>query len=351
MEQDPRATAFLRLLKIMDELREQCPWDRKQTMETLRPLTIEETYELGDAILRNDMDEVRNELGDLILHMVFYARIANEKDAFDITEVLNGICEKLIVRHPHIYGDVQVKDEEEVKANWEKIKLAEKAKAGTEKSVLEGVPRGLPSLVKAIRIQDKARGVGFDWENKEQVWEKVNEELAELKQEGVTILFISHKLGEVLEIADEITVIRDGRTIDTLPAAGLSQGDIATMMVGREVLLRIEHTPASPGEEGLAVGVRLLRATTGDRDGRRGDGQDRGVERRAPLEQGPGHDPRDGRIPALATRYVGSLRQPERLGLLEIQPIRPVHDRGELASGFAVVATFSDPLIGREALL
>ncbi len=183
MKTDPRATAFLRLLKIMDELREQCPWDRKQTMATLRPLTIEETYELGDAILRNDVQEVKKELGDLLLHMVFYAKIASETGAFDITDVLNAICDKLIHRHPHIYGDVKVKDEDEVKANWEKIKLEEKARSGGRSTVLEGVPKGLPSLVKAIRIQDKARGVGFDWENKDQVWEKVNEELGELKRE------------------------------------------------------------------------------------------------------------------------------------------------------------------------
>ncbi len=181
---DPRAVAFLRLLTIMDELRAQCPWDMKQTMETLRPLTIEETYELGDAILENDLQEVKKELGDLILHMVFYAKIGSEQGAFDITDVLNGICDKLIHRHPHIYGDVKVKDEQEVKANWEKIKLAEKAKSGaTVKSVLEGVPKGLPSMVKAIRVQDKARGVGFDWDNREQVWEKVHEELGELKRE------------------------------------------------------------------------------------------------------------------------------------------------------------------------
>lgn len=182
---DPRLTAFQRLLTIMDELREQCPWDRKQTLETLRPLTIEETYELGDAILNNDLDEVKKELGDLILHIVFYARIGKEKGAFDIADVCNAICEKLIVRHPHIYGDVKVKDEEEVKANWEKIKLAEKAKEGKAApgGVLDGVPRGLPSMVKAIRIQDKARGVGFDWEKPEQVWEKVEEELGELRAE------------------------------------------------------------------------------------------------------------------------------------------------------------------------
>lgn len=186
---DPRLEAFERLLNIMDDLRAKCPWDRKQTLETLRPLTIEETYELGDAILNNDLQEVKNELGDLMLHNVFYAKIGEEKGAFTMTDVLNGICEKLIRRHPHIYGDVTVQDEEEVKANWEKIKLKEKGKEGVkqgEKSVLEGVPRGLPSMVKAIRIQDKARGVGFDWEHAHQVWEKVNEELAELKHEVET---------------------------------------------------------------------------------------------------------------------------------------------------------------------
>ncbi len=188
---DPRLEAFERLLNIMDDLRAKCPWDRKQTLETLRPLTIEETYELGDAILNNDLQEVKNELGDLMLHNVFYAKIGEEKGAFTMTDVLNGICEKLIRRHPHIYGDVQVQDEEEVKANWEKIKLKEKGKGKEgvkegEKSVLEGVPRGLPSMVKAIRIQDKARGVGFDWEHAHQVWEKVNEELAELKHEVET---------------------------------------------------------------------------------------------------------------------------------------------------------------------
>ncbi len=182
---DPRAQAFLRLLAIMDDLRTKCPWDRKQTMETLRPLTIEETYELGDAILENDMEGVRKELGDLMLHLVFYARIGAERGSFGITEVLNGICDKLIHRHPHIYGDVQVQDEEQVKANWERIKLAEKPADGTgrEPSVLEGVPKGLPSLVKAMRIQDKARGVGFDWEHLDQVWNKVQEELAELRRE------------------------------------------------------------------------------------------------------------------------------------------------------------------------
>ncbi len=170
--------AFQRLLDIMDELRAKCPWDKKQTLESLRHLTIEETYELTDAIIENDSEEIRKELGDLLLHIVFYAKIGSETNDFDITDVINGICDKLIYRHPHIYGDVKVKDEEEVKANWEKLKLKE-----GKKSVLEGVPKSLPALVKAIRIQDKARGIGFDWDNKEQVWDKVNEELGELKVE------------------------------------------------------------------------------------------------------------------------------------------------------------------------
>lgn len=177
---DEKLKAFERLLNIMDDLREKCPWDRKQTMESLRHLTIEELYELSDAIVDEDLNEVKKELGDLMLHLVFYSKIGSEKGAFDIADVLNGICEKLIHRHPHIYGDVKVADEEEVKANWETIKLKE---GGGRRSVLEGVPRSLPSLVKAGRIQDKARGVGFDWENKEQVWEKVEEEIAELHRE------------------------------------------------------------------------------------------------------------------------------------------------------------------------
>lgn len=175
---DARLKAFERLLDIMDELREKCPWDKKQTMESLRHLTIEETYELGDAILDNDLQEVKQELGDLMLHLVFYAKIGEEKKAFDITEVLNGVCEKLIHRHPHIYGDVEVKDEEEVKQNWEKLKLKE-----GRSSVLEGVPQSLPAVVKANRIQDKVKGVGFDWEEPQQVWEKVQEELTELNEE------------------------------------------------------------------------------------------------------------------------------------------------------------------------
>lgn len=170
--------AFERLLVIMDELRAKCPWDMKQTMESLRHLTIEETYELSDAIIDGDLNEIKKELGDIMLHIVFYSKIGSETGAFDIADVLHGVCEKLISRHPHIYGDVVVSGEEEVKANWEKLKLKE-----GNKSVLEGVPKSLPSLVKASRIQDKARGVGFDWDHAGQVWEKVQEEIAELKAE------------------------------------------------------------------------------------------------------------------------------------------------------------------------
>lgn len=181
MPQNTRAQkleAFDRLLTIMDELREQCPWDKKQTMESLRHLTIEETYELADAILDADMTEIKKELGDLMLHLVFYSRIGSETNDFDVADVLHSVCDKLVDRHPHIYGDVEVQDEEEVKQNWEKLKLKE-----GKKSVLEGVPKSLPALVKASRIQDKARGVGFDWDNRDQVWEKVVEEMNEFKAE------------------------------------------------------------------------------------------------------------------------------------------------------------------------
>ena len=170
--------AFNRLLDIMDDLREQCPWDKKQTLESLRHLTIEETYELADAILENDLNEIKNELGDVLLHLVFYAKIGSEKKAFDIGDVANAISQKLISRHPHIYGDVVVRDENEVKENWEKLKLKE-----GKKSVLEGVQKSLPAMVKANRIQDKVSGVGFDWEEPYQVWNKVQEELSELNEE------------------------------------------------------------------------------------------------------------------------------------------------------------------------
>lgn len=175
---EEKLAAFGRLLDIMDDLREKCPWDRKQTLESLRHLTIEETYELGDAILEGDLQEVKKEVGDLLLHLIFYAKIGSEQNEFDIADVCNSLCEKLIERHPHIYGDVEVKDEDEVKKNWEKLKL----KHGN-KSVLEGVPKSLPAMVKANRIQDKVAGVGFDWERPEQVFEKLKEELAEFKIE------------------------------------------------------------------------------------------------------------------------------------------------------------------------
>ncbi len=179
LRREDKLKAFDRLLTIMDELRENCPWDKKQTFESLRHLTIEETYELSDAILEGKMEEVKKEVGDLMLHLVFYSRIGSETQAFDIADVINSLCEKLIVRHPHIYGDVKAETDEIVKQNWEKIKLKEKGNT----SVLGGVPKTLPALVKAIRIQDKARGVGFDWEEKRQVWEKVEEEMREFKEE------------------------------------------------------------------------------------------------------------------------------------------------------------------------
>lgn len=246
---DPRAIAFLRLLKIMDELREQCPWDRKQTLETLRPLTIEETYELGDAILEGDLDGVKKELGDVMLHMVFYARIGQEKGAFDITDVLHGICDKLIRRHPHIYGDVKVKDEEEVKANWEKIKLAEKGEQGeeVERSVLEGVPRGLPSMVKAIRIQDKARGVGFDWDNRDQVLEKVHEELRELKHEVDTgSTKQADELGDLL-----FSIVNYARFLNIDP-------DEALERTNRKFIRRFQYLEHESRKDGKQLGNMTL---------------------------------------------------------------------------------------------
>lgn len=213
---DPRLVAFERLLTIMDELRAGCPWDRKQTLESLRYLTIEETYELSDAILEKDMDEIKKELGDLMLHLVFYSKIATEQNAFTITDVLNGICEKLIHRHPHIYGDVMAKDAETVKNNWEKIKLKE----GERKTVLGGVPASLPAMVKAYRIQEKARGVGFDWDHVGQVWDKVQEELAELQYEKLN--------GSPEKIEDEFgdllfALINYARFIDVNPEDALER--------------------------------------------------------------------------------------------------------------------------------
>ncbi len=193
---DPRLQAFERLLNIMDDLREKCPWDKKQTLESLRHLTIEETYELADAIIDNDLEALKGEIGDLLLHMVFYCKIGQEKEAFDITDALNGICDKLVYRHPHIYGDVEATTEEEVKANWEKLKLKE-----GKKSVLEGVPKSLPALVKAARIQEKVKGIGFEWENRKDVWAKVQEEMDELAEEvesGASEDKVEEEFGDVL---------------------------------------------------------------------------------------------------------------------------------------------------------
>ncbi|MDI9339818.1 MAG: nucleoside triphosphate pyrophosphohydrolase [Sediminibacterium sp.] len=189
--------AFERLLTIMDELREQCPWDKKQTIESIRHLTIEETFELSDAILKNDMQEIKKELGDILLHIVFYARIASETNTFDIKDVINTLCDKLVFRHPHIYGDVKVKDENEVKQNWEQLKQKEK---DGNKTVLSGVPNSMPALLKAYRIQEKARSVGFDWEEPQQVYDKVKEELDELDKEvaGKNTEAIENEFGDVL---------------------------------------------------------------------------------------------------------------------------------------------------------
>jgi XTP/dITP diphosphohydrolase len=195
MESEPVSDAFLRLVRIMDELREQCPWDRKQTIQTLRSLTIEELYELTDAVLSESWPEIKEELGDLFLHLLFYARIGKEQEKFTLEEVLNGISEKLISRHPHIYGDVKVNDEADVKRNWENLKLKE-----GKKSVLGGIPVSLPAVVKAIRLQEKARQVGFEWNNSQEVWEKVEEETRELKEAEVSghPLHIEEEFGDLM---------------------------------------------------------------------------------------------------------------------------------------------------------
>ncbi|HTE25378.1 nucleoside triphosphate pyrophosphohydrolase [Flavitalea sp.] len=190
MQNESVANAFMGLVKIMDDLREKCPWDQKQTIQTLRPLTIEETYELADSITDKDWKGIKEEAGDILLHILFYAKIGTEQNQFTLEEVITGVSEKLIARHPHIYGDVTVKDEEEVKQNWEKLKLKE-----GKKSVLGGVPKALPSVVKATRLQEKAKQVGFEWDNREQVWEKVREEIAELKE--------AEALGDPDKIEDE----------------------------------------------------------------------------------------------------------------------------------------------------
>lgn len=240
---DPRLAAFERLLHIMDDLRAKCPWDMKQTMESIRHLTIEEVYELSDSILDGDHQEIKKELGDIIMHIVFYAKIASETDLFDITDVLNGICEKLINRHPHIYGDVKVNDEEDVKRNWEQIKLKE-----GNKSVLEGVPVSLPALVKASRIQDKAKGVGFDWEKKEQVWEKVEEEMREFKEEfNTTENKAINKEKAEKEFGDLLfSLINYARFIDINPEDALEK-------TNKKFIKRFQYLESKAKEQGKSL--------------------------------------------------------------------------------------------------
>ncbi len=233
---DRRLNAFRQLLDIMDDLRDNCPWDKKQTLESLRHLTIEETYELADAILDNDLDEIKKELGDLMLHIVFYAKIGQEQRAFDIADVLEGINQKLINRHPHIYGNVKVKDDEEVKENWEKIKMKE-----GRKKVLSGVPRSLPAMIKAYRIQDKVKGVGFDWEKPNQVWDKVSEELRELRVEvesGADPRKIEQEFGDLL-----FALINYARFINVNPESALER-------TNKKFVKRFEYLEAHARESG-----------------------------------------------------------------------------------------------------
>lgn len=241
---EEKLKAFERLLIIMDELREQCPWDKKQTIESLRHLTIEETYELADAIIEKDMQNIKKELGDILLHIVFYARIASETNDFNIADVINAVCEKLIHRHPHIYGDVKVNNEEDVKQNWEKLKLKE-----GNKSVLGGVPVSLPSLVKASRIQEKARAVGFDWENPGQVWEKVQEEINELKHEVDTnapLEKIEDEFGDVL-----FSLINYARFININPEDALEK-------TNKKFIKRFQYLEAKASKSGKQLSDMTL---------------------------------------------------------------------------------------------
>lgn len=235
--------AYDRLLTIMDELRAQCPWDKKQTMESLRHLTIEETYELGDAILEGDLGEVKKELGDLLLHIVFYAKIGSETGDFDMGDVASDICEKLIRRHPHIYGDTEVSGEDEVKANWEKIKLSE-----GKKSVLEGVPQSLPALVKANRVQEKVAGVGFDWEKPEQVLEKVKEEIGELERElkGGSREKIASELGDVF-----FSLVNYSRFLGINPENALER-------TNKKFIKRFQYLEARAAEAGKSLSEMTL---------------------------------------------------------------------------------------------
>ena len=237
---EEKIAAFQRLLEIMDELRAKCPWDKKQTIESLRYLTIEETYELSESILQNDMDSIKKELGDLMLHLVFYSKIASESNSFDIKDVIEHIIAKLINRHPHIFGDVKVKDAKEVHDNWERIKLLEKG----NKSVLSGVPSGLPAMVKAYRIQEKASGVGFDWEKPEQVWEKVLEELNELRE--VVENRSEHKKKEN-ELGDLIfAIVNYARFIEVNPEDALER-------TNRKFIKRFKHLEDRAREENRSL--------------------------------------------------------------------------------------------------
>lgn len=240
---EEKKEAFGRLLTIMDELREQCPWDKKQTFESLRHLTIEETYELADAILDKDMEEMKKEIGDIMLHLVFYAKIASETNTFDIADVIHATCEKLIHRHPHIYGDVKVQNEEEVKRNWEQLKLKE-----GKKSVLEGVPKSLPALVKASRIQEKARGVGFDWDNEDQVWEKVKEEITEFEQEAKDGDFdkMESEFGDVL-----FSLINYARFKDINPETALER-------TNKKFIKRFQYLETESKKDGKVLGEMSL---------------------------------------------------------------------------------------------
>jgi len=241
---DERLLAFQRLLDIMDDLREKCPWDRKQTLESLRHLTIEETYELADAITDQNMTELKGEIGDLFLHMVFYCKIGQEKGEFDVTSVLNSICDKLVHRHPHIYGDVEANTEDEVKANWEKIKLKE-----GKKSVLSGVPNSLPALVKAYRIQEKVKGVGFEWSERENVWAKVKEELEELHDEverATDLSTIEDEFGDVM-----FSLINYARFIGVNPEDALSR-------TNRKFIRRFSRMEQLMETDQLAVGESSL---------------------------------------------------------------------------------------------
>ncbi len=236
---DKRLKAFERLLNIMDDLRKDCPWDKEQTMESLRHLTIEEVYELSDAILDKDLQAVKGELGDLMLHLVFYSKIGSEKEAFDIADVLEAISDKLVYRHPHIYGDVEVSGADEVKDNWEKLKLKE-----GKKSVLEGVPKSLPPLVKAYRIQEKVKGVGFEWKEREQVWEKVQEELQELKHEVDTNApkdKIEDELGDLL-----FAIVNYARYVGVNPEDALER-------TNKKFIRRFQFIESKSAKEGKKV--------------------------------------------------------------------------------------------------